>query len=133
MGDMAWAVGPWALNFWVGLAALYPLIRIFRRAGLEPRPAVFVFVPIVGFALLGFSHAQAAGAVNSSFRSYFRYTGALVTSDLGWLLGAGFAPLVALSLAVYLGVGYVGLYLLSGAVGTLGALWISRAGGLPND
>jgi MFS family permease len=92
----------------------------------------YLFI-IVGFALLGFSHAQAAGAVNSSFRSHFRYTGALITSDLGWLFGAGFAPLVALSLAIYLGVGYVGLYLLSGAVGTLGALWFSRAGGLPND
>jgi MFS family permease len=92
----------------------------------------YLFI-IAGFALLGFSHAQAAGAVNSSFLSYYRYTGALITSDLGWLLGAGFAPLVALSLAVYLGVGYVGLYLLSGAVGTLGALWISRAGGMPND
>ncbi|HEX5306260.1 MAG TPA: MFS transporter [Dyella sp.] len=92
----------------------------------------YLFI-IVGFALLGFSHAQAAGAVNSSFLGYFRYTGALITSDLGWLLGAGFAPLVALSLSVYLGVGYVGLYLLSGAIGTLGALWISRAGGMPND
>lgn len=92
----------------------------------------YLFI-IIGFALLGFSHAQAAGAVNASFRRYYRYTGALITSDLGWLLGAGFAPLVALSLSVYLGVGYVGLYLLSGAAGTLGALWISRAGGMPND
>lgn len=92
----------------------------------------YLFI-IVGFALLGFSHAQAAGAVSSSFLGYFRYTGALITSDLGWLLGAGFAPLVALSLSVYLGVGYVGLYLLSGAIGTLGALWMSRAGGMPND
>ncbi len=92
----------------------------------------FAFI-ILGFALLGFSHAQAAGAVNSSFRTYFRYTGALITSDLGWLIGAGFAPLVALALSVYLGVGYVGLYLLSGAIGTLGALWFSRAGGLPNE
>ncbi|GAB3030556.1 MULTISPECIES: MFS transporter [Oleiagrimonas] len=92
----------------------------------------YLFI-ILGFGLLGFSHAQAAGAVNSSFRTYFRYTGALITSDLGWLIGAGFAPLVALALSVYLGVGYVGLYLLSGAVGTLGALWISRAGGLPNE
>jgi len=92
----------------------------------------YVFI-IIGFALLGFTHAQAAGAVNSSFRTYFRYTGALITSDLGWLLGAAFAPLVALALAVYLGVGYVGLYLLSGALGTLGALWVSRVEGLPND
>jgi MFS family permease len=92
----------------------------------------YLFI-IAGFALLGFSHAQAAGAVSSSFRRYFRFTGAMVTSDLGWLIGAGFAPLVALSLANYLGVGYVGLYLLSGAIGTLAALWITRMGGLPND
>lgn len=112
------------------LIAIYSGWTPLMLAGGTAQSYLFI---IVGFALLGLSHAQAAGAVNSSFRSYYRYTGALITSDLGWLLGAGFAPLVALSLSVYLGVGYVGLYLLSGAVGTLGALWISRAGGLPND
>jgi len=93
----------------------------------------YLFI-LFGFALLGFSHAQAAGAVSSGFRSEFRYTGAMITSDLGWLIGAGFAPLVVLALAAFLGVDYVGLYLLSGAAGTLGALWISaRRGRLPND
>jgi len=92
----------------------------------------YLFI-LIGFALLGFSHAQAAGAVSSSFQSYFRYSGAMITSDLGWLFGAGFAPIVALALTTYLGVGYVGLYLLSGAIGTLGALWASRHVGLPND
>ena len=82
---------------------------------------------ILGFALLGFSHAQAAGAVNSSFPSRFRYSGALLTSDLGWLIGAGFAPLIALELAHHFGVGYVGVYLLSGALATLGALRINRS------
>ena len=92
----------------------------------------YLFI-LVGFALLGFSHAQAAGAVNSGFPSEFRYTGAMITSDLGWLIGAGFAPLVVLALAHFLGTDYVGVYLLSGAVGTLGALWFSRRGSLPND
>jgi MFS family permease len=93
----------------------------------------YLFV-IIGYALLGFTHAQAAGAVSSNFRPEFRYCGAMITSDLGWLLGAGFAPLVALWLARYAGVPYVGLYLLSGAIGTLAALWFSRrSGGLPND
>ena len=92
----------------------------------------YLFI-IVGYALLGFTHAQAAGAVSSNFLPEFRYSGAMITSDLGWLIGAGFAPLVALSLAIYAGVPYVGLYLLSGAVGTLAALWFSRQGGLPND
>ena len=56
----------------------------------------------------------------------YRYTGAALTSDLAWLIGAGFAPLVALGLSAYFGLGYVSLYLLSGAVGTLAALWINR-------
>ncbi|HEX7342541.1 MAG TPA: MFS transporter [Rhodanobacteraceae bacterium] len=93
----------------------------------------YVFI-IVGFALLGFSHAQSAGAVTSSFKSVFRYSGARISSDLSWLVGAGFAPLVALCLALYLGSDYVGLYLLSGALCTLIALWVSRKmGGLPNS
>ena len=77
---------------------------------------------LIGFALLGFSLAQAAGAVNSSFESQFRYSGALVTNELGWLLGAAFAPLVALLLAGWLGNGGVALYLLSGAIASLAAL-----------
>jgi len=93
----------------------------------------YLFI-ILGYALLGFTYAQAAGAVSSNFRPEFRFCGAMITSDLGWLLGAGFAPLVALSLARYAGVPYVGLYLLSGAIGTFAALWLSRdSGGLPND
>jgi MFS family permease len=112
------------------LIAIYSGWTPLMLAGGTTQGYLFI---IIGFALLGFSHAQAAGAVSASFRSYYRYTGALITSDLGWLLGAGFAPLVALSLSVYLGVGYVGLYLLSGAAGTLVALWISRAGSMPND
>jgi MFS family permease len=85
--------------------------------------AVFI---VVGFTLLGLSYGQVAGALAANFESRFRYTGAALTSDLAWLFGAGFAPLVALSLSAYFGLGYVSLYLLSGAVGTLVALWINR-------
>jgi MFS family permease len=92
----------------------------------------YVFI-ILGFALLGFSHAQASGAVNSAFPSRFRYSGAVYTSDLGWLIGAAFAPLLALELAVHLGVGYVGLYLLSAALCTLGALLVNRSLELKDD
>jgi MFS family permease len=113
------------------LIAIYSGWTALMLAGGTLQGYLFI---IFGFALLGFSHAQAAGAVNSSFRSEFRYTGAMITSDIGWLLGAGFAPLVALALAQFLGVDYVGLYLLSGAAGTLGAIWASwKYGGLPNE
>lgn len=107
------------------------LIALFSLAGLLP---VFLhgsalggllFV-LGGFVLLGFTHAQAAGAINSTFPTRFRYSGAVITSDLAWLFGAAFAPLLALYIAKNFGVGYVGLYLLSGAIATLLALGVNR-------
>ena len=64
--------------------------------------------------------------MNANFEPRYRYTGAALTSDVAWLIGAGFAPLVTLWLSSHFGLGYVSLYLLSGAVGTLAALWINR-------
>ncbi|RZA32803.1 MAG: MFS transporter [Lysobacteraceae bacterium] len=82
---------------------------------------------LVGFTLLGLSYGQAAGAVTANFKQQYRYTGAALTSDLAWLVGAAFAPLVALGLSAHFGLGYVSLYLLSGAVGSLAALSLNRA------
>jgi MFS family permease len=82
---------------------------------------------LVGFALLGLSYGQAAGAVTANFQARFRYTGAALTSDLAWLVGAGFAPLVALGLSAHFGLAYVSHYLLSGAAGSLAALSLNRA------
>jgi len=81
---------------------------------------------VTGFALLGLSFGQSSGAVNSNFPSGDRYTGAALTSDLAWLFGAGFAPLVALLLAYHFGLLAAGAYLLSGALGTLAALGIDK-------
>jgi MFS family permease len=78
-----------------------------------------------GFILLGLAFGQVSGAVNSSFPIHYRYTGAALTSDLAWLFGAGFAPFVALGLASWFGLAASGVYLLSGALCTLGALWIN--------
>ncbi len=82
---------------------------------------------LVGFVLLGLSYGQASGAVASNFIAKYRYTGAALTSDLAWLFGAGFAPLVALGLSAHFGLAYVSVYLLSGAACTLAALGINRA------
>ncbi len=82
---------------------------------------------LVGFALLGLSYGQAAGAVTANFPAKYRYTGAALTSDLAWLVGAGFAPLVALGLSAHFGLAYVSIYLLSGAVCSLAALSVNRA------
>lgn len=82
---------------------------------------------IIGFGILGLSFGQASGVVSSRFGQYYRYTGAALTSDLAWLIGAGFAPLVALGLATNFGIIFIGGYLISGAICTLVALGVSRA------
>ncbi|WP_424813371.1 MFS transporter [Roseococcus sp. YIM B11640] len=81
---------------------------------------------LLGFVLLGVSFGQSSGALSSSFSPKHRYTGSALTSDLAWLFGAGFAPLVALLLSSQFGLASSGAYLLSGAAATLGALWLNR-------
>ena len=112
------------------LGSLAVLIAVF--SGFAPtlldggRLGQDVFI-LVGFVILGLSYGQAAGAVTANFEAKYRYTGAALTSDLAWLIGAAFAPLVALGLSANFGLGYVSVYLLSGAVCTLVALRINRA------
>ena len=85
-----------------------------------------VFI-IVGFVLLGLSYGQASGTVTSNFSARYRYTGAALSTDMAWLIGAAFAPLVALGVSARFGLVALGIYLLSGALCTLAALGINRA------
>jgi MFS family permease len=87
------------------------------------------FYMLVGFALLGLAFGQSSGVVNGSFPPRYRYTGAAIVANSAWLIGAGFAPLVALFLATHFGLWSVGAYLLSGAACTLAALMINREWG----
>jgi hypothetical protein len=43
----------WGIHFALAALAAWPLIRTFRRAGLNPRPVWFLLVPIFGFAIVG--------------------------------------------------------------------------------
>ncbi|AZI37304.1 putative major facilitator superfamily transporter [Caenibius tardaugens NBRC 16725] len=88
----------------------------------EAGEAAFMFI---GFVLLGLAFGQSSGALSSSFSRRHRYTGSALTSDLAWLFGAGFAPLVALWLSSQYGLLAAGGYLLSGAIVTLLALWLN--------
>jgi MFS family permease len=109
------------------LAALIALFSGFVPTLMDGGAAGQNTFILVGFLLLGMSYGQAAGAVTSNFLPEYRYTGAALTSDLAWLVGAAFAPLVALGLAANYGLGYVSLYLLSGALASLAALSVNRA------
>ncbi len=102
---------------------VFALFAPFMLGGGKPGQAAFI---LMGFVLLGLSYGQAAGSVTSNFLPHFRYTGAALTADMAWLLGAAFAPAVVLFLSSRFGLGSVSLYLLSGVVGTLAALRVNK-------
>jgi MFS family permease len=123
------ASGKIADRYGTTLGTLAVMIAVF--SGFAPtllgggRIGQDIFI-LLGFSLLGLSYGQAAGAVSSDFEPRYRYTGAALTSDLAWLVGAAFAPLVALGLSAHFGLAYVSVYLLSGAACTLAALSFNR-------
>lgn len=108
------------------MIALFSLSSIVAPLLFGDSQAGQTIYVIIGFGLLGLSYGQTAGAVASSFGTQYRYTGAALTSDFAWLIGAGFAPLVALTVSSTFGLAWVGVYLLSGALCTLAALAIDR-------
>ena len=84
-----------------------------------------VFV-LLGFGLLGLAFGQAGGAVASNFSGTDRYTGSALTTDLAWMIGAGFAPLVAIGAYEVAGSWAVCAYLISGAACTGAALALNK-------
>ncbi|MDS1139171.1 MFS transporter [Pusillimonas sp. SM2304] len=111
------------------LALLAVLIGIFALASpwlLSGGAASQDAFILIGFALLGLSYGQSSGTATANFLPRCRYTGAALTTDLAWLIGAAFAPLVVLGLSAQFGLWAISLYLLSGSACTLLALRINR-------
>jgi MFS family permease len=105
----------------IGAVAI-AVFSFFTAPLISAGPAGRYAFVLVGFALLGLSLGQARGALASRFDRAYRYTGAALTSDIAWLIGAGFAPIVALGLSSRFDLTFAGYYLLSGALCTLAAI-----------
>ncbi|WP_201312504.1 MFS transporter [Dyella sp. EPa41] len=112
------------LGTMAALIAIFALITPWLLGGGKWGQDAFI---ILGFGGLGLSYGQAAGSVTSNFEMRLRYTGAAFTTDFAWLIGAAFAPLVALGLSMRFGLVAVSAYLLSGVLCTLVALRVNRA------
>jgi MFS family permease len=112
------------LGIMAALIAIFALITPWMLGGGKLGQDAFI---ILGFGGLGLSYGQAAGSVTANFDARFRYAGAALTTDFAWLVGAAFAPLVALGLSVRFGLIAVSIYLLSGVACTLLALRVNRS------
>jgi len=88
---------------------LQPLINI---------PGVGVFILLsLGMGLMGFTYGPLGTVLSNMFPINVRYTGASLSFNLAGILGASFAPFIALWLANNYGFEYVGYYL-----STMGAI-----------
>lgn len=86
---------------------------------LDNAPAIYI---ILGFIILGLSYGQSSSIVPNRFGPRYRYSGTALATNLSWILGAAFAPFLGLLLAWAFGLWAAGLYLISGAMVTGGAL-----------
>lgn len=112
------------LGLFAAAIGVFALVSPWLLGGGPKSQDAFI---LIGFALLGLSYGQASGTVTANFSRRFRYTGAALTSDMAWLFGAAFAPLVALGLSARFGLVAVSVYLLSGVACTLLALRVNKA------
>ncbi|PJI98430.1 putative MFS family arabinose efflux permease [Acidovorax sp. 69] len=109
-----------------GMAVLIGLFSFMAPVLLNSGEVGSTMFLLLGFVLLGLSYGQASGTVTANFSPQYRYTGAALSADLAWIIGAAFAPLVALYLSSQFGLLAVTVYLLSGVACTLGALNLNR-------
>ncbi|MEM9301866.1 MAG: MFS transporter [Pseudomonadota bacterium] len=93
---------------------------------LETNPAVYI---ILGFVLLGFSHGQSGVIFPETFEERYCYSASALSTNLSWIFGAAFAPLIGLALTAAFGLWAASLYLLSGVLVTSVTLYLIRARG----
>jgi MFS family permease len=82
---------------------------------------IFAFLAL-GLALMGLTYGPLGTALAELFPTAVRYTGTSLTFNLAGILGASLAPYIAIWLAAHYGLVYVGYYLSTAALVTLGAL-----------
>ncbi len=90
-------------------------------------PPMITTLVCIGMGLMGLIFGPIGTFLSELFPTEVRYSGASLTFNLGGILGASFAPLIAIWLATNYGISYVGLYLsLAGLISVLSLLAIRK-------
>lgn len=85
------------------------------------------FFVCLGMSLMGFIYGPIGTFLSELFPTTVRYTGASLTFNLAGILGAAFAPMVAIKLAAGYGIASVGMYLtVAACVSLISLLVISK-------
>ena len=87
---------------------------------------LITFFICLGMGLMGLTYGPLGTFLSELFPTEVRYSGASLTFNLAGIIGASFAPLIAIWLATSYGIGYVGYYLSVAAMITFLALLAIR-------
>lgn len=77
----------------------------------------------LAFFTMGIIFGPMGALLAEIFPTKVRYTGASITYNIGGIIGASFAPLIAKKLVLIGGIHYVGFYLLAAAIMSFTAIW----------
>ncbi|UOA30196.1 MFS transporter [Pseudosulfitobacter sp. DSM 107133] len=102
-------------------SSVLTLLLCLTIGTLNDNPAIYI---IPGFLIFGLSYGQSSAIVPNRFAPDCRYSGSALSTNLSWIFGAAFAPLVGLFLASRFGLWAAALYLVSGVLVTLATLYI---------
>jgi metabolite-proton symporter len=85
---------------------------------------MITFFLCTGMALMGFTYGPLGTFLSELFPTTVRYSGASLTFNMAGILGAAFAPMIAIWLASNYGLTYVGFYLIVAALISLISLLV---------
>lgn len=97
----------------IAIAAFGFFFSIFLNSGSPFLVTAFV---CIGMSLMGFTYGPLGTFLSELFPTTVRYSGASLTFNLAGILGAAFAPMIAIWLASTYGLNYVGFYLTIAAI-----------------
>ena len=102
-------------------SSVLTLLLCLSIGTLNDNPAIYI---VGGFMIFGLSYGQSSAIVPNRFSPDCRYSGSAFATNLSWIFGAAFAPLVGLYLASTFGLWAAALYLVSGVLVTLATLFV---------
>ena len=97
----------------IAIAVFGFFFSIFLNSGSPFLVTAFV---CIGMSLMGFTYGPLGTFLSELFPTTVRYSGASLTFNLAGILGAAFAPMIAIWLASTYGLSYVGFYLTGAAI-----------------
>ncbi|WP_163408376.1 MFS transporter [Flavobacterium ajazii] len=100
----------------IAIALFGFFFSLFLNSGSPFLVTTFV---CIGMSLMGFTYGPLGTFLSELFPTTVRYSGASLTFNLAGILGAAFAPMIAIWLASTYGLNYVGFYLTIAAIVSL--------------